>query len=179
MNKKIAIFFLLVNLLSYSQIEEGFIAIKINEKVGISHHKVLIDENEIYISLERFSYIIGMQNNKKEGMKYYVDIGNVFGQEKIVDFKKQEIIDLSKMGENRKKISGLLEKDGKIYVQKDSLGEIFSLKEKSFDEDRLELKVSLNFEAPYQEKIRREAKRKELLEKKDKDIQTHINIKGR
>ena len=108
--KKWGLYFIMTTL-SFSQLEEGFVSIKINDKIGVSHHKVLVNGEDIYIDFGRFLYLIGMENNKKNGLKYHIDIGNFYGQEKIINFGNQEIV--YKIGK-KKKISGLLWQTGKF-----------------------------------------------------------------
>ncbi len=168
--KKWGLYFIMTTL-SFSQLEEGFVSIKINDKIGVSHHKVLVNGEDIYIDFGRFLYLIGMENNKKNGLKYHIDIGNFYGQEKIINFGNQEIV--YKIGK-KKKISGLLWQTGKFYVRQDRLKDIFSLKKINFNRDNLELKTELNFQAPYQEKIHREKVKEELLNNKKKTVEKEV-----
>ncbi|WP_130891791.1 hypothetical protein [Fusobacterium ulcerans] len=104
------LFFFFLKLTLYSETEIGLYSFEINKKIRTSGTKVHIINGNLYIELQNMLNILEITNNQWINERFTLDVGNIYGQEKYIDFEKKYI----KKGNNKISfIDEIIEKEEK------------------------------------------------------------------
>ena len=154
------LFFFFLKLTLYSETEIGLYSFEINKKIRTSGTKVHIINGNLYIELQNMLNILEITNNQWINERFTLDVGNIYGQEKYIDFEKKYI----KKGNNKISfIDEIIEKEEKIYVDIDFLHNLIGISEIDKDEDRLMIKIKTLFTIPAELNNIRKYKKEEFL----------------
>lgn len=163
MKKYSLIIFFLIFTSLYSRNEEMdtiYFNLNVNNKISDSFHKGIEKDGIKYINLKKFLNLIGMNNNKFTEKNLYLDLGNVYTQEVVIDVDKKEYIKKDKKYKYEGKEISLI--DDSIYISESLLMRIFNIKYIKFWEDKLIMDIKLDFKLPHQVNIENDYRRKEL-----------------